>query len=144
MVHTCVPMGIRLKTVVRTIIFVNQLSFFGRQILSCYNRETCSDGIIWPIVCSTSLTDDPAQEDLLQNTKNEWTRYQNKIVWLSFVLMQDFWQRLMSDSVSWQKNSDVSWVHFAKRRKFIWTKRLDSSEHKNWARVKSHFHLLPR
>ena len=28
--------------------------------------------------------------------------YHNKIVWLSFVLMQDSWQRLTSDSISWQ------------------------------------------
>ena len=38
-----------------------------------------------------------------KSTKNEWKGYHNKIVWLSFVLMQDSWQRLTSDSTSWQK-----------------------------------------
>ena len=38
-----------------------------------------------------------------KSPKNEWESYHNKIVWLNFVLMQDSWQRLMSDSTSWQK-----------------------------------------
>ena len=38
-----------------------------------------------------------------KSTKNEWRCFHNKIVWLSFVLMQDSWQRLKSDSTSWQK-----------------------------------------
>ena len=33
-----------------------------------------------------------------KSTKNELRGYHNKIVWLSFVLMQDSWQRLKSDS----------------------------------------------
>ena len=46
-----------------------------------------------------------------ESTKNEWKGYHSKIVWLSFVLMQDFWQQLESDSISWQrtlKNSHSS------------------------------------
>ena len=42
------------------------------------------------------------------STKNKWKGYHNKIVWSRFVLMQDSWQRLRSDSTSWQmtlKNS---------------------------------------
>ena len=38
-----------------------------------------------------------------KSTKNELKGYHNKIVWLIFVLMQDSWQRLKSDSTSWQK-----------------------------------------
>ena len=40
----------------------------------------------------------------------------NKIVWLSFVLMRDSWQRLTSDSISWWKtlknfhNSQIQWL----------------------------------
>ena len=51
-----------------------------------------------------------------KSTKNEWKGYHNKIVWLNFVLMQDSWQRLMSDSTSWQKtlknshNSQIQWL----------------------------------
>ena len=50
-----------------------------------------------------------------KSTKNEWKGYHNKIVWLNFVLMQDFWQQLKSDSTSWQKtlksshNSQNQW-----------------------------------
>ena len=45
------------------------------------------------------------------STKNEWKGSHNKIVWLKFVLMQDFWQQLKSDNTSWQntlKNSHNS------------------------------------
>ena len=38
-----------------------------------------------------------------QSTKNEWKGSHNKIVWLRFVLMQDFRQQLKSDSTSWQR-----------------------------------------
>ena len=41
-----------------------------------------------------------------KRTKNEWKGYHNKIVWLRFVLMQDPWQRLASDSTSWQKDTE--------------------------------------
>ena len=34
--------------------------------------------------------------------------------------------------------SGLSWVHSAKRRKFIWTKRLDSREHQDWTRIGSY------
>ena len=37
--------------------------------------------------------------------------------------------------------SGLSWVHFAKRWKFICPKRLDSKEHQNWARIGSHNQL---
>ena len=37
-----------------------------------------------------------------KSTKNEWKDSHNKIVWLKFVLMQDSWQQLESDSTSWQ------------------------------------------
>ena len=89
-----------------------------------------------------------------KSTKNEWKGYYNKIVWLSFVLMQDSWQRLTSDSISWQKRhwrilticsaSGLSWVHFAKRWKIIWPERLDSREHQNWARIGSRNQLPTR
>ena len=38
-----------------------------------------------------------------KSSKNEWKGYHNNILWLRFVLMQDSWQRLTSDSTSWQK-----------------------------------------
>ena len=43
-----------------------------------------------------------------KSTKNEWKGYHNKIVWFNFVLMHDFLQRLMSDSISCQKTLNNS------------------------------------
>ena len=37
------------------------------------------------------------------STKNEWKGYHNKIVWSEFVLMQDSWRQLRSDS--WQQRA---------------------------------------
>ena len=38
--------------------------------------------------------------------------------------------------------SGLSWVHFAKRRRYIWTERLDQREHQNCTRIGS-YNLLP-
>ena len=73
----------------------------------------------------TPSTDDPAQEEDLLQKYQERTSCHNKIVWLNCVLIQDSWQRLMSDSTSWQhwrivtiyRVRGLSWVHFAKRWK---------------------------
>ena len=43
-----------------------------------------------------------------KSTKNEWKGSHNKIVWLKFVLMQDSWQQLKSDSTSWQRTLNSS------------------------------------
>ena len=45
----------------------------------------------------------PRKKIYCKSTKNEWKGSHNKIVWLRFVLMQDSWQQLMSDSTSWQR-----------------------------------------
>ena len=102
----------------------------------------------------TPLTDDPAQEDLLQKyRKNEWTSCHNKTEWLNCVLMQDSWQRLMSDSTSWHRtlksshNLQSQWLVVStpcQEMKIIWSERLDSREHQNWARMGSHNQLLTR
>ena len=66
-----------------------------------------------------------------------------------------FWMLLKSDRTvfhderHWRiltihKCSGLSWVHFAKRRRFIWTKRLDQREHQKWARIRSYNLLLTR
>ena len=41
-----------------------------------------------------------------------------------------------------QRFSGLSWVHSAKRRRIIWTERLDQREHQNWARI-GRYNLLP-
>ena len=61
----------------------------------------------WPMILR--------KKNYCKSTKNEWASYHNKIGWLSFVLMQDSWQRLISDSISWRKtlknlhNSQLLW-----------------------------------
>ena len=79
------------------------------------------------------LTDDPAQEeDLLQDTSNELKSCHDKTEWSNFVLMQDSWPQLKSDSISWQKtlknshNLQIQWPvvsTLCQKRKLIWTKR---------------------
>ena len=105
-------MGKRLKLFFRTIISVDQLSIYWAslrfawriQSLPCKNGETCHGRTIWPIVRANKFVDENTYIfDRCQSTKNEWKGYHNKIVWLSFVLMQDSWQQLTSDSTSWQK-----------------------------------------
>ena len=63
-----------------------------------------------------------------KSTKNEWKGYHNKIVWLSFVLMQDFRQTEDTEEFS-QFTDAVACREFAKRWKLIWLERLDSREH---------------
>ena len=43
-----------------------------------------------------------AQENLLQKYKERVKNFHNKIEWWNFVLMQDSWKQLKSDSTSWQ------------------------------------------
>ena len=86
-----------------------------------------------------------------EEKENELKSYHNKTEWANFVLMQDSWPQLKSDSVHDERHwriltihsiSGLSWVDFAKRRKFIWTKRLDSREHQDWTSVGS-YNLFP-
>ena len=112
--------------------FVNQLSIYGAVSNLCEECKTChvrtvrlvmagQSGLLFVPTSSlmktrTLLTDDLAQEDLLQKYQERVERYHNKIVWFCFVLMQDSWQRLMSESTSWQKtlknshNLQIQWL----------------------------------
>ena len=50
-----------------------------------------------------------------KDIENELKSYHNKTDWANFVLMQDSWPQLKSDSISWQKtlknfhNSQIQW-----------------------------------
>ena len=111
-IHFCADEG-TIETVFRTIISVNQLSLYGAVAKMCEENETFHDRMEQPVLGGQS---DPllcrqvwlkpmilCKKIYCERTKNEWTSCHNKIAWLSFVLMQDSWQRLMSDSTSWQK-----------------------------------------
>ena len=122
--------GERLK-----LFFRNQLSIYGAVSdmcegvwhLPCLYREICYGRRIWPIVCAEKLVDEKhlhlwpmilRKKIICKSTKNECKGCHNKIVWLSFVLMQDSWQRLTSDSTLWQKtlknshNLQSQWVAY--------------------------------
>ena len=122
-------MVIRLK-LFRTITSVNQLSIYGAVSNLCEECKTChvrtgrpfvagpSDPLFAPSMMKT-LHLRPMilrKKIYCKDTKNELKGSHNKIVWLNFVLMQDSWQQLKSDSTSWQKtlknshNSQIQWL----------------------------------
>ena len=75
---------------------------------------------IWPIVCAKCDKDTHThfwpmilrkKKIYCKDTKNELKGYHNQIVWSKFVLMQDSWQQLKSDSTSWQRTLTSSQRH---------------------------------
>ena len=50
----------------------------------------------------TPSTDVPSQENLLQKHKERVDSFHNPINWSKFVVMQDSWKQLKSDSTSWR------------------------------------------
>ena len=85
---------------------------WGIQYLSNKNGETRIGKTIWPIVWASKFVDENtctfdrwscARRSIAKVFMNEWKGSHNKIVWLNFVLMQDSWQQLESDSNSWQR-----------------------------------------
>ena len=116
-IHFCAD-GETVETVFRTIISVNRLSIYGAVSDLCEECNTCHDRtgrlvvagqsspLFVPSVMMTHipLTDDPAQEeDLLQRYQERIEKLSQHTEWLNFVLMQDSWPQLKSDSTSWQK-----------------------------------------
>ena len=117
-IHLCADGG-TIETVFRTIISVNQLRIFGAVSDLCEEYKACHVRTVRPVLAGqsdplfvpTSLlmktptpsTDGPAQEDLPQTYQERVERLSQQIVWLRFVLMQDSWQQLESDSTSWQR-----------------------------------------
>ena len=127
-IHFCADEG-TIETVLRTIISGNQLSIYAAVSDLCEKYKSChvrtgrlvvarqSDPLFVPKRFSTkTLTPSCARRSTARVTKNECQDYHNKIVWLRIVLMQDSWQRLTSDSISWRKmlqnshNSQMQWL----------------------------------
>ena len=114
-IHYCADLE-TIETVFRTVISVNQLSIYGTVAEMCEEYEPCHDRTgdpLWKdsrVKTNILLNDDPAHEEFLlqKDTKNELKSYHNKIEWFKFVLMQDSWQRLTSDSTPWQKTLNSS------------------------------------
>ena len=159
----------RLKLFFATIISVNQLSIDGavsdlwEQCKVCHVRKGRpvlagqSDPLFVPtsvMKISTLLTDDPAQEDLLQKYQERVERLsqQNRVInfctdagfLTTFEVGQYFMTKAHWRILTIYRVSGLSWVHFAKRWKIIWPERLDSSEHQDWFRIGSHNQLNTR
>ena len=88
-----------------------------------------------------------------KNTKNEWKGYHNKIACFKFVLMQDSWQQLESDSTLWQRtlknshNLQNQWhvvSTFCQEMKNHLTQNFWFEGTPKLARVESHNQLLAR
>ena len=122
----------------------SSLRFVWRmQILPCENRETCFGVTIWPIVCAHKCDENIYTFDQWScaSPRTSGQAVTTKIVWLNFVMMQDCWQRLMSDSTAWVTCRGYT---LPRDEKIIWPEKLDSREHQNWARIGSHNQLPTR
>ena len=131
--HFCAD-GDTIETVFRTIVCVNQLSIYAAVSNLCKECKTChvttgrlvlagqSDPLFVPSVMKTHThthTFDrwscARRRSIAKIPRTSWKAF-TTIVWLNFVLMQDSWQQLRSDSTSWQKtlknshNSQIQWL----------------------------------
>ena len=172
-IHFCADQG-TIETVFRTIISVNQLSIYGAVSDSyvCDEYRACQartgrpvlGRTIWPIVWASKCVDDTHLDLRLKflhkkshckSTKNEFERLPkqdrviNKDLYLCSIPDNSWSRTVLHDKRHWRilkihRFSGLSWVHFTMRWKIIWPERLDSREHQNWARVRSHNQLPAR
>ena len=151
-----------ITTVFRAIISVTQLNLYGAIPEMCEECESCHTGrpIVgkqssssWIMMTNILWTDDPAQKELLlqrYGERIEKLSQQDKIEQILYGcrIPDCCWSRtVFHDERHWwivtiHRFSGLSWARLFKRRKFIWTKRLDSREHQNWVRIRS-YNLLP-
>ena len=154
----------------RTTISVYELSIYGavsdlcdeysacqgRTVKTCFGGTICTHLFVPTCVMKTltHLIDDLAQKDLLQkyNERVERLSQQNRVIknctdagclttvgWCRTVLHD---KRHWSNSHEFTDSVACREYTFDKTRKIIWPERLDSREHQNWARVRSHNQLI--
>ena len=147
--------GGTIETVFCTVISVNQLSIYGAVSEMCEEYETFHDRTGQPVVGGQSSSsfvpsvikkevlldcDDRARKDpLLQQYGERIEKLSQQDRVRKFCIVPDHnWSRtVFHDERHWtsltiHRCSGLSWVHLAKRRRFIWTKRLDQTEYQNW------------
>ena len=130
------------------------------QCLSSKNGETRAGRTIWPIVRASKIVDDNTYPfdwssctrkfiAKVQGTSGKalTTRPIDKILYWCRIPENSWSRTVLHDKGHWRvltihRISGMSWVHFATRWKINWPERLDSREHQNWARVRSHNQLL--
>ena len=141
-----------IETVLRTIVSVNQLSLYGAVADMCEECESFHDSCqMWwiqtyfwlMILHKKKIYCEEKENDLTSFT----TRQSEQILYWCRILDHSWSRTVFHDKRHWRiftihRFSGLSWVHLAKRRKFIWTERLDQREHQNWARIGS-YNLLP-
>ena len=164
-IHYCADSA-TIETVFRTIISVNQLSLYGTVAEMCEEYESYHDRTEGPVVRTiesivrAKCDQDKHTFELWSCTKRFFIAKIKRTNWkvittrqieqiLYWCRIPDYsWSRtVFHDERHWRiltihRFSGFSWVHFAKRRRFIWTKRLDQREHQNLARIGS-YNLLP-
>ena len=153
-----------IETVFHTVISVNQLSIYGADSDLCEEYSRCQTRTGRLVVAEQSdpffapanllIMTPTAQENLLQKHKErvEKLPQQDQLIKIctdaGFLTTVEIGQYFMTertdDFFTICRASDVSWVHFTTRWKINWPERLDSSEHQNCARVRSHNQLLVR
>ena len=148
--HFCADEG-TIETGFRTIISVNQLSIYGAVSDVCDEHKSCPVRSGRPVLAGqsdplfvatcvtktlTPSTNDPAQEDLLQKYQERVDKLsqQNRVT--KIVLMQDSWQRLKSDSTSWQKDTEEfsQFTDSVACREYTLPRDEKSSDPKGWIR----------
>ena len=157
-----------IETVFRTILSVNQLSIYGAVAEMCEECDSCHDWTgrlvvegqsnplfvpsvmkthtyLWPMILHKKKIYCKDFENELKNVIT--TRQSEQILYWCRIPDHSWSRTVFHEERHWiiltiHKFSGLSWVHIAKRRKFIWTKRLDSREHQDWTRIGSHNQLL--
>ena len=107
--------------------------------LPCSNKATCCSRTICPVVCAHSWP-------MIQKRRTNWkaitTQIEQILYWCR--IPDNGWSRtVLHDKRHWRiltisRVTGLSWVHYSKRLKNIWSERLDSREHQNWTRIESH------
>ena len=137
-IHFCADPG-TIETFCRTIMSVNQLSIYGAVSDMCEECDTCHDRTGRP----THIFDrwsSTTRRSFAKIQRTNWkvitTRQSEQILYWCMILDHCWSRTVFHDERHWRiftihRFSGLSWVqlakvYLAKRRRFIWTKRLDS------------------
>ena len=116
-------------------------------------RDPCWTETIRPIVRASKIINNSTytfdweflhKKIYFRSVRNEWKGFHNQINWYKMYwcrIPENSWRRtVLHDRRHWRiliiyRNSGLSWVHSAKRRRSVTTKRWDSRKHQNWTRI---------
>ena len=145
--YTSVPMEIRLKLfLAQSFLQISTVS--TEQFQMCVMNTVLVKQELWDLFWQDNLTHSSSQPKdwswhpgfrlkflqkkiYCKSTKNEWKGFHNKIVWSRFVLMQDSWKQLKSDSISWQ-NTLTSSYNLQSQWRVVRICHHETKRHLNW------------